>query len=477
MKVCVIVEGAYPYVTGGVSSWLQRLMVTMKDVEFVVQSIAAYPDSVGTFKYKIPDNVTEIQEVYLLDDDYVNHKTQRKVKLTGEEYDAFEQLMFETDPDWDVIIQFFAQKQVSLNALLSGKDFFKMTLNYYNHHFRRVGFSDFLWTMRSLYLPLFTILKSRTQEADLYHSVSAGYAGIWGCMEKVLYNRPFLMTEHGIYTREREEEIIKADWVSGIYKNIWIDQFRKIGSCCYTYADKVVSLFEDARQFQIQLGCKKEKTLVIPNGVDEASFQKLEPKSPKDLYIHIGAVLRVSPVKDVKTLISAFALARHKNKRLKLWIMGGMDEDEAYAKECMAMVEDMQVEEVVFTGVVNVKDYIGKMDFLMLTSISEGQPLSILEGFAAKKPCIATNVGNCRGLIEGEKDQFGNAGYIVPVMGVAEIARVILKMAESKERREQMGQAGYDRVVAHYREKDVFNEYEYLYKTMTEEQEEQPWRA
>ncbi len=35
MKVCLIVEGAYPYVNGGVSSWMQGLMLAMPDVEFV----------------------------------------------------------------------------------------------------------------------------------------------------------------------------------------------------------------------------------------------------------------------------------------------------------------------------------------------------------------------------------------------------------------------------------------------------------
>lgn len=481
MKVCLIVEGAYPYVNGGVSSWMQGLMLAMPDVEFVVQSIAASPDANLQFKYKIPSNVSEIQEVYLLDDDYINNRTQKKVSLTGEEYDAFENLMFESDPDWDVIIRFFAEKEVSLNALLSGKDFFKMTLDYYNANFRRVAFSDFLWTMRSLYLPLFTILKSRTEKADLYHSVSSGYAGIWGCMQKSLYGRPFLMTEHGLYTREREEEIIKADWVSGIYKDIWIDQFKKIGECCYQYADKVVSLFEDARRFQIELGCDEKKTMVIPNGVNYHKFEGIPQKGDADPsggnvlwkpYINVGAVLRVTPIKDVKTMISAFALAKNQEPRLKLWIMGGMEEAEEYAEECRGMVRDMDMKDVVFTGIIDVKEYIGRMDFLMLTSISEGQPLSILEGFAAKKPYIATNVGNCRGLIDGENDTYGPAGYIVPVMGVSEIARAILKLAKDEKSRTKMGQAGYQRVREYYDEAEVFGRYYSLYQEMTERKEE-----
>lgn len=467
MKVCLIVEGAYPYVNGGVSSWMQGLMLAMPDVEFVVQSIAASPDANLQFKYQIPSNVSEIQEVYLLDDDYVNNKTQKKVALTGEEYDAFENLMFESNPDWDVIIRFFSEKEVSLNALLSGKDFFKMTLDYYNANFRRVAFSDFLWTMRSLYLPLFTILKSRTEKADLYPSVSSGYAGIWGCMQKSLYKRPFLMTEHGLYTREREEEIIKADWVSGIYKDIWIGQFKKIGECCYQYADKVVSLFEDARRFQIELGCDENKTMVIPNGVNYQKFEGIRQKENQDPYINVGAVLRVTPIKDVKTMISAFALAKNKEPRLKLWIMGSMEEAEDYAEECRAMVRDMDIKDVEFTGIIDVKEYIGRMDFLILTSISEGQPLSILEGFAARKPYIATNVGNCKGLIEGERDNYGPAGYVVPVMGVSEIARAILKLAEDEKTRKRMGQAGYQRAVKAYDESAVFGTYYNLYQKLT----------
>lgn len=62
--------------------------------------------------------------------------------------------------------------------------------------------------------------------------------------------------------------------------------------------------------------------------------------------------------------------------------------------------------DVVFTGRINIRDYLGRMDVTILTSISEGQPLTILESYAAHKPVIATDVGNCYGLIYGESDDF-----------------------------------------------------------------------
>ena len=90
--------------------------------------------------------------------------------------------------------------------------------------------------------------------------------------------------------------------------------------------------------------------------------------------------------------------------------MGPSDEEKEYAKECLELVELLGVEDVIFTGKVDVTEYLGRMDMTILTSISEGQPLTILESFAAKKPVIATDVGNCRGLIYGEGDSFGEAG-------------------------------------------------------------------
>ena len=68
MKVCLIVEGAYPYVTGGVSSWIQQMLLKFKDIEFVIQTLVVNRTEKREFKYRIPDNVSEIREVYLLDD-------------------------------------------------------------------------------------------------------------------------------------------------------------------------------------------------------------------------------------------------------------------------------------------------------------------------------------------------------------------------------------------------------------------------
>lgn len=465
MKICLIVEGAYPYLTGGVSSWMQQMMNKLGDIEFVIQTIAVKPDSDRVFKYQIPDSVSEIRELYLFDDDYVKRKSS-KLNLTKEQIDAFNSLFFGEKVNWACLFDLFQNNQISIDNLITSNDFLLMTRKYYETHHQKAVFSDFIWTLRSMYLPLFMILKNKPIEADIYHSLSTGYAGVYGSLAKHVYNKPLVISEHGIYTREREEEIIKAKWVKGLYKNLWISQFYKFSSCAYSFADQVTALFEGARAFQVELGCQLEKTNVIHNGVELEDFMDIPGKDEADTYINIGAIVRVTPIKDVKTMINAYNIAKNSVKNLKLWIMGPVDENIEYANKCEQLVEDLGVKDVIFTGKINVKDYIGKMDCLVLSSLSEGQPLVILEGFAAKKAFISTNVGDCKDMICGSFDDYGEAGIIVPIMDVQKMAEAMIQLAVNPKLMTQMGLNGYNRAKGKYQNSVVFDTYLKLYENL-----------
>ena len=54
-------------------------------------------------------------------------------------------------------------------------------------------------------LPVLYVLSSEVPKADVYHSIATGYGGILARLGSYTYNVPYLITEHGIYTREREE--------------------------------------------------------------------------------------------------------------------------------------------------------------------------------------------------------------------------------------------------------------------------------
>ncbi len=469
MKVCMIAEGCYPYVVGGVSSWIHSIIKLFPNIEFNLITIVADRSIRGKFAFDLPFNLTEIHEVYLQDVDWVGNSPSRKnrVRLKKKEVDALRSLVIGEDVDWMTVFKIFNRKNFSINNMLMSPQFLAMTKDFYTMRYSEITFSDFLWTLRSIYLPLFLALKCIPPKADIYHCVATGYAGIIGSKALSLYpDARLLISEHGIYTREREEEIIKAKWVQGVYKSIWIEQFRKMSKCAYYFADLVTALFEQAHTLQIELGCLEEKAMITPNGIRTEDFENIPGKAPDDPYINIGAILRVTPIKDVKTMINAFYYANKKLPGLKLWIMGPDDEDPQYARECRDLVDALHAENIIFTGSINTKEYIGRMDMTILTSISEGQPLTILEGFAAKKPCIATNVGNCHGLIYGENDFFGDAGIVVPVMNISEVTNAILKLANDPGLMKKMGENGYQRLMYKYRSSFMEETYKRIYKTL-----------
>ncbi len=466
MRICIVAEGCYPYTVGGMSSWAHGLIRSFPSQEFVILAIVANRELRGKFVYELPENVVEVHELYLDDLDWCRHK--RKSRMNKKEYQALRSLLLGKQVEWEALIDYFQKKKRSLNDLLMGEDFLNAVTEFYLLHYSQIVFTDFLWTMRSIYLPLFRTLQMKIPKADVYHCLCTGYAGVLGCMGKYIHGGRLLVSEHGIYTREREEELIRSKWVKGIYKNIWIEQFHKMSKMSYDRADLVTSLYRRARELQVDLECPLEKTMVIPNGIQVERFQNLLGKTEaEEEEIYVGAVFRVAPIKDVKTLIQAFGFAKEQEPRLKLWIMGPWDSDDSYAQECFDMVSVMGIADVIFTGKIDVLEYYGKMDLMILTSISEGQPLTILESFAAHKPVIATDVGDCRGLILGNddgEDEFGEAGLITHIMNVGEITQAILTLARDRQRRIRMGENGYHRVSEIYRMENMLHAYGEVYK-------------
>lgn len=424
MKICIVAEGSYPYITGGVSSWIHLLANKMPEHEFVIYTIAAQKRMQGQFKYELPTNVVEVKEAFL--DTYLEDegKWGRRFSLDEEQKQNLKALLGQTgELQWESFFQMLRNLRIqNTSDFILSKDFFDVLEELCTERYPSVPFTEMFWTVRSMILPLLIIIREEIPQADLYHSVSTGYAGIVGALAKVVTGKPFLLTEHGIYSREREEEIIKAQWVKGYFKDLWIQYFYRLSSCAYEISDCVTTLFHRNKEIEIELGCEATKIDIIPNGVNIDDYRNL-PQAEDDGKIRIGAIVRVVPIKDIKTLIQSFVLIKQEVPNSILYIMGPQDENEDYYHECLQLVDSLQVQDVIFTGTVNIKEYVGKMDLLMLTSISEGQPLAMLEGMAAGKPFVSTNVGSCRELLDGLDDGIGKAGFVVPVMHYEQLAQ------------------------------------------------------
>lgn len=472
MRVCLICEGCYPYVPGGVSGWIQTLCSAFEDVEFVIWALATTREEMSGYAYDIPKNVKEIRTIYLGDETF--RKTRHKVILSENEKAILKNLVVESVEriDWIAILELIRKYRRYLGDILLSEAFFEICLEEYQRQGSRKVFNHFLWNFRGIYFPLMYILSEEIPQADLYHAVSTGYAGIMGSCASYTEKKPFLLSEHGIYTREREEDIIRSQWVEGDFKEIWINFFKKLSYIAYRQAGRVTSLFGVSRSLQIELGCPAKKTAIIPNGVDVRDYDGCQRGKKTAEEFTIGAILRVVPIKDVKTMLLAFDLVKQTVPGARLMILGNCKENPAYYEECLELMEELGTPDIRFLGQVNVKEYLPDIDLLLLSSISEGQPLAMLEGMAAQIPFVATNVGSCRALLEGEEgDLLGNAGVVVPVMNSEAMADAVIRCIKDPKMCRRMGRTGRKRVEMYYSKSVMLEEFRKLYRDLGEEKE------
>lgn len=492
--VCLILEGTYPFVTGGVSSWVHNLVSSLSQISFT--AICILPDSKFelNYKYEIPKNFGDLKVLYLHDYNCDQKKKSKKSKRI-KNIDTIRNFHNEMIKDKDfsnineTLSIFKSSKTAGLTLadMIYSKEAWDLVLELYKPEKNTVSFLDYFWTYRFSHLPIFNILNAEIPQAKIYHTVSTGYAGLLGVIAKYMYKNPLILTEHGIYTKERKIEIAQAEWIYvaggekirvqkdlGTFQNLWIKVFDALGKFTYKEAEMIYTIYDGNRKQEILDGANPEKTVVIPNGINIEKFSKLRkldnpqthPGNKKHQKI-VGLVGRVVAIKDVKTFIRACKIVSLRIPDLKVYILGPTDAEEEYYKECLELTKVMNLSNIVeFKGKVNVMDYYPLLDLITLTSISEAQPLVILEANCAGIPVVATDVGACSELLDGltEEDKaLGPSGIVTKIADPADTAAGIIKLLTDNELSEKMSIAGNKRVSTFYRESDLNKKYLDIY--------------
>jgi glycosyltransferase involved in cell wall biosynthesis len=487
--ICLVLEGTYPFVSGGVSSWVHHLTSQLKDLTFAVLHISPKR---GFYKkgpvYQMPKNVLQLREVFL--HDYILSSKGRPQDLRSK-VERFRGLVDDMrEGRSGAFAAFLSALQEEGNEgfsafdLLQTFDSWDVLVQSYRAEAGDESFLNFFWTWRYAYLPLFNLLSAKIPRAGLYHTISTGYAGLLAAGAKIRFGRPMLLTEHGIYTKERRIEINRCEWIqdwdSGeliaerqapYFRRYWIRQFQMMSRITYEYADEILTLYTGNTIEQVKDGADPKKLRVIPNGIDLARFgeaaRRHDERPPNERFT-VCFVGRVCPIKDVMTLVSAMRLVADKVPNVLVRILGPWDEDPEYAEMCMRHTKQLGLEKnVFFEGKVNVLEELPKVDVLVLTSISEAQPLVILEAGAVGIPCVATNVGSCSELLFGrgpEDRALGAGGILTPMASPGATARAVLRLHQEPELRGAMRDAMRLRVQRFYDQREMVAAYDALYK-------------
>ena len=334
-----------------------------------------------------------------------------------------------------------------------------------------------------MHAPLFVLanIAAGLPPVRAVHAISTGYAGLLGAMIRLRRSIPFVLTEHGIYTKERKIDLAQATWMHdhnddvcntlhdemGYIRGLWIKFYEQIGRMAYGQASPIVSLYEGNRQSQIADGAAAERTRVITNGINLQRYRTALERRPDTVPPILGLIGRVVPIKDIKTFIRTLRILVNGRPDIQGWIVGPEDEDPLYVTECKELATSLGLNDnVKFLGFQNVLDILPQLGLMVLTSISEALPLVVLEAFASGVPCLATDVGSCRELIEGrggEDSALGAAGSVVFIADPEVTAEAALALLDDTARWHEAQRAGLARVKRYYDDKLMFSSYRGLY--------------
>ena len=483
--VCLIVEGCYPYIPGGVSAWIDWLMKSQPETSFSIVALWPRPMKMKP-RYAPPPNLVRLDHLYL--QQFGGHPSTHGHAPIGLERlgDSLTRLMtgggaLALTEAMDELAHL--RRRQSLSQLFNSPASWQLAQDMYRREMPNGSFLHYFWAWRALLGGMLSVLEFPLPRAKSYHTISTGYAGLFAARARLETGRPALLTEHGIYTNERRIELLMADWVADTIdkghvlddpridlRDMWIRAFEAYARTCYETVTDVVTLYRDNQRPQRLLGADERKLKVIANGIDVQRFADI-PQAADTVRPTMALIGRVVPIKDVKTYIEAANLLRASVPDVRAWVIGPTDEDPDYHKECTALVAELGLEDtVIFTGPVNILDYLGAIHVMVLTSLSESQPLVVLEAGAAGIPFVSTDVGSCREIIEGvagENPAFGHGGVITHLAAADEIADAASMYLRDHTLRRQAGEALRGRVSAHYTSEKASSAYRTLYARLS----------
>jgi glycosyltransferase involved in cell wall biosynthesis len=223
------------------------------------------------------------------------------------------------------------------------------------------------------------------------------------------------------------------------------------------FVDRVACVSQDGERLSVAEGVAAERLCTIWNGIDVSRFAYRGPVSDGPA-VTVG---RLSPEKDVATLVKAVALVVREQPAFRLEIAGD--------GPCMADLRRLATslglgDHVRFLGqVADIPSLLGRASLLTLSSVTEGISLTLLEGMARGLPVVATCVGGNPEVVVDER-----TGLLVPPKSPELLARAILRLRSSHDEAHRMGAEGRRRVEQFFDVRRMVADYEALYTHTTD---------
>ncbi|MEU6912229.1 GT4 family glycosyltransferase PelF [Streptomyces olindensis] len=469
--VTMLTEGTYPHVHGGVSTWCDQLVKGMPEVDFHIVSLTGSGREPVT--WELPPNVYAHTSVPTWGPRPGRGRSPygRARRRFTETYERFLLSFLEPNShaDFGESLNELAElaRDGRLSAALRTESALRSlmwiwTMPHLPTAAARPTVHDAL-TATDLLEHALRPLGVRIPEDSVAHAVSSGLATLPALAARHLDGVPFLLTEHGIYLRERYLGY-RRDAQRWPVKAFMLGFYRELNSHGYRAADLITPCNQYNRRWEERGGADAGKIRTVYNGVDPAAFPHAGPEPEVPTLSWCG---RIDPIKDLETLVRAYALVRAEIPATRLRLFGPVPPGgEAYRTRLEKLAAELGVTDgLTFEGRISeVWRAYAAGHLVMLSSISEGFPFSIIEAMSCGRTTVSTDVG-------GVREAVGDTGLVVPPREPEKMAAAALTLLKDDERRLELGQLSRQRVIDRFTLRRSVDAFRTIYKELAGEDE------
>jgi polysaccharide biosynthesis protein PelF len=461
MNVALMTEGTYPHQFGGVSVWCDQLIRGMPGYDF--QLVALVATEAEQVVWSLPDNVSSMLTVPLWGPP--PHRVGSGGGLPSGLLQRLIEVLLDSSSQaqrqfGDVLRGLFEYaQQGNLSAALASEKAVRLLSEAWQDRWPESAESaptlhDAVTAMQLLDHALRPLCHPPVR-ADVGHAVANGLGVLPALASKWQHGTPVVVTEHGVYLREQYLQNLKSPYRWPV-KALYLAFMRRLCALGYREAETVTPGNIYNRRWEERLGAAPTHIRTVYNGVDPANFPELDSEPGAPVISWVG---RIAPIKDVETLLRAFSLVHQQLPEARLRLFGGPSAGgEAYLQRCQALAIELGIATVAtFEGRIgNVRDAYGAGRIVVLSSVSEGFPYSLIEAMTCGRTCVATDVG-------GVTEAVGDTGLVVPPRSPEPMAQACLTLLRDDGLRHRLAAAARARALEHFTVDTAISAFDEIY--------------